>query len=283
MGASFLAIVGLGGGYLIVQEVFKNTRDYDKYHVEKEDFTEVYNRYQEMSKDQYYSSFTPIELVNIGLLNLTYSENVYSVVKGAVNVMGTEQTIRASMVKNGDKYFEENISRSKWMKTAIRFYQEGNKISWYKGSSTGTETSDYSKASLTEYTLSQFENKWGRTSLGDPTVYNVYHQCYLDGSVTDNQDGTHTVELKLDPILSVTRYVKQMMMTGGLDTAPIFHEVKLTYVLDEDLILRSFKTYEVYDVHMVIDAKNSKGSLTQNYYYDYRNIPSLSEQANYEE
>ena len=45
--------------------------------------------------------------------------------------------------------------------------------------------------------------------------------------------------------------------------------------------LLKFETYEVYDVHMVIDAKDSVGTLTQEFVYNERAIPEINEPTNY--
>ena len=73
-----------------------------------------------------------------------------------------------------------------------------------------------------------------------------------------------------------------MIETSGLSQAPIFHSVNLEFVVDSELNLLKFITDEVYDVHMVIDAKDSHASLTQTFTYSQKNIPSIDEDAIYE-
>ena len=286
VGLSFAGIIivlaGAAGGFLLGQETFKQVRDYSKYKIDDEDFSEVYNRYEKMSPSKYYSSFSDVELVNIGLINITKCEHLYSISQGLVKAAGVNQTIRAATIRDGDKYFEENIAASSFVKAANRFYQEGETTSWYKGKYVSLTTGNYTNPTETNYTLDEFAKTWGRT-LDDPCIYNITNQTYLSGTMTKDTDGNHVVELDLEPILSVIRYVEQMKMTGGLSTPPIFHSVKLTFVLDENVRIVSFTTNEVYDVHKIIDAKNSKGSLTQKFYYSPREIPSLEEQVNYEE
>lgn len=281
--ASLLFVIaGAACGFLLGQEKFKQVRDYSKYTVEEEDFSVTYQKYKNTQPNKYYSSFTDVELVNIGLINLTKCEHFYSLSTGTVNAAGVKQTIRSATIRDGDQYFEENMASSSFVKAANRFYQDSDEsVKWYKGDYVNITTGKYSEKSIKNYTLDEYENAWGRT-LNDPCIYNVNNQCYLDGTKTKNDDGTYTIVLNLEPILSVIRYVKQMQLTGGLSTPPIFHEVKLTFVLDENVNIVSFTTYEVYDVHKVIDAKNSKGTLTQTFYYSSREIPSIEENVNYE-
>ena len=104
----------------------------------------------------------------------------------------------------------------------------------------------------------------------------------LNSEIKDNADGTKTIALDLDPTLSVIRYVKQMKMTGGLSQEPIFHSVHLDLTVDEQLKLYEFFSDEYYDVHMIIDAKNSNGKLSQKFKYETKEIPTPDVDINYE-
>lgn len=244
----------------------------------KEDYTEVYQDFQIGKKK--ISEYSDVEIANIALLKLNDVDNFYALTDGTVIAAGVTQNIRSTYIKNQESYFEESITESSFVKGANRFYQTED-VDWHKGKYVNGTTGDYSKAALTEYTKDDFEEEWGRT-LSRACIYIVNDKTYLDGSTTDNGDGTYTVDVNLDPKLSVLRYVKQMVMTGGLSQKPVFHEVKLKFVVDSDAKLLKFMTYEVYDVHMVIDAKNSKGSITQEYFYSERTIPGINEPTNYE-
>lgn len=244
----------------------------------KEDYTEVYQDFQKGKKK--ISEYSDVEIANIALLKLNDVDNFYALTDGTVIAAGVTQNIRSTYIKNQESYFEESITESSFVKGANRFYQTED-VDWHKGKYINGTTGDYSKAALTEYTKDDFEEEWGRT-LSRACIYIVNDKTYLDGSTTDNGDGTYTVDVNLDPKLSVLRYVKQMVMTGGLSQKPVFHEVKLKFVVDSDAKLLKFETYEIYDVHMVIDAKNSKGSLTQEYFYSERTIPGINEPTNYE-
>ena len=192
---------------------------------------------------------------------------------------GVNQSIHSTYIKNHNSYFEESITESAFVKGANRFY-ESDDINWHKGKYINGTTGDYSKATPKEYTKADFEEEWGRT-ISRACVYILNDKTRKDGSVSENGDGTYTVDLNLDPQLSVLRYVKQMVMTGGLSQKPIFHQVKLKFVIDDNANLLKFMTDEIYDVHMVIDAKNSKGALTQEFFYNERSIPGINEPSNY--
>ena len=242
-----------------------------------EDYTEVYEKFKKGKSK--ISDFTDIELANISLLKLNDTESFYALTTGSVVAAGVNQSIHSTYIKNHNSYFEESITESAFVKGANRFY-ESEDINWHKGKYVNGTTGDYSKATPKEYTKADFEEEWGRT-ISRACVYILNDKTRKDGSVSENGDGTYTVDLNLDPQLSVLRYVKQMVMTGGLSQKPIFHQVKLKFVIDNNANLLKFMTDEIYDVHMVIDAKNSKGAITQEFFYSERSIPGINEASNY--
>lgn len=280
LGASVIA-VGIVMGVLVGRNVFK----YDAYagidvNDAETDYNEVYERFKNTNPNNYFNEFNNVELINISLLKLNDYENFYSITEGSVEAAGVKQTIHGTTIKDGNSYFEESISASSFVKSANRFYQSDESATWYKGKYVDINTGDYSSPKETNYTIDEFNETWGK-SLTRACIYIVSDKSTLSSAITDNGNGTYQIDVDLDPTLSVLRYVKQMIMTGGLSEAPVFHSVKLSFTVDKDVNLLTFKTDEVYDVHMVIDAKNSKGSLTQQFKYENRNIPELSEATNY--
>ena len=242
-----------------------------------EDYTEVYEKFKKGKSK--ITDFRDIELANISLLKLNDTESFYALTTGSVVAAGVNQSIHSTYIKNHNSYFEESITESAFVKGANRFY-ESEDINWHKGKYVNGTTGDYSKATPKEYTKADFEEEWGRT-ISRACVYILNDKTRKDGNISENGDGTYTIDLNLDPQLSVLRYVKQMVMTGGLSQKPIFHQVKLKFVIDSNANLLKFMTDEVYDVHMVIDAKNSKGAITQEFFYNERTIPGINEASNY--
>lgn len=276
------AVVALGvvAGILLGQNVFK----IDAYKglnadVIEQDYSETYKEFQKAAPSSYTTKFTPVELVNISLLKLSDYENFYTLTQGQVIAAGVKQTIRSTTIKDGNQYFEESLSASSFVKSANRFYQNENDVTWYKGKYVDLENGSYGSAKQTKYSLNEYEEVWGKL-LSQPCIYIISDKTCLGSELTESKDG-YTINLDLHPTYSVLRYVKQMVMTGGLSESPVFHSVKLIFELDKDMNLVTFKTDEVYDVHMVIDAKNSKASLTQNYYYQERRIPTITEPTSY--
>lgn len=270
---------GIIGGILLGQAHYK-VDAYGNLDANKlvEDYTEVYESFKKGKTK--IEDLRDVELANVALLKLHDNDCFFSLTTGKVVAAGVTQNIHSTYIKNQSSYFEESITESSFVKGANRFY-ETDGIDWHKGKFVNGTTGDYSKNNLKEYTKEEFEEEWGRT-ISRTCVYILNGKTRKDGAVSSNGDGTYTVDLDLDPQLSVLRYVKQMVMTGGLSEKPIFHQVKLKFVVDDKANLLKFVTDEVYDVHMVIDAKNSKGSLTQEFFYNERTIPNIDEPTNYE-
>ena len=283
---SIIGVVGITvsavAGVLIGRNLFKR----DAYagmdvNAAEVDYNEVYARFKTSNASSYFQDFSSVELANIALLKCNDVQNFYTITNGSVEAAGVKQTIHGTTIRDGNSYFEESISYSSFVKSTNRFYQDDAGVKWYKGKYVDLNSGDYSSPKTTDYTIDEFDNTWGK-SLKRACIYIVSNKSCLDSNLTDNGDGTYNIGLNLDPTLSVLRYVKQMVMTGGLSEAPVFHSVKLTFTVDKDVNLLTFKTDEVYDVHMVIDAKNSKGSLTQEFKYEKRDIPALTDATNYE-
>ena len=281
-GAVVLAL-GIAAGVLVGQNTFKQTMDYSQFNTGEieVDYSKRYEDFKKSNPDKYFKDFTPTELANIALLKLGEIDNFYSQKEGTVIAAGVEQTINAFTIKNGNSYFEENISASSFVKAAHRFYQEGENVNWYKGKYVSPTKGNYTDSSKTEYSLEGFEETWGGTK-DRGSIYIISEQTVLNSEIKDNADGTKTIALDLDPTLSVIRYVKQMKMTGGLSQEPIFHSVHLDLTVDEQLKLYEFFSDEYYDVHMIIDAKNSNGKLSQKFKYETKEIPTPDVDINYE-
>ena len=113
------------------------------------------------------------------------------------------------------------------------------------------------------------------------SIYIISSKTVTNGDVKETGDG-YEVTIELDTSNSVVRYVKQMMQTSNLSKPPVFHDVKLTYTLDKDLNLLKSVSDESYDVYM-FGKHNSKGHVVDTYIYeDGTKIPSLTEDALYE-
>ena len=279
---TLLVAVGIAGGMIIGQEVFASNIDYGAIDVSsiEDDQIALMKKYERTSSSAYKSTFKPYEFVNISLNKLGEYQSIHKVTTGAVVAAGVTQDIRSNFVKEGDNYFMENLSQSSMVKVAWRFYQDKDSVEAYKGSLNNIESAKWKKDSKEDYNLTDYEETWGKT-LDKGSIYIISSKTVTSGDVKETDDG-YEVTIELDTSNSVVRYVKQMMQTSNLSKPPVFHDVKLTYTLDKDLNLLKSVSDESYDVYM-FGKHNSKGHVVDTYIYeDGTKIPSLTEDALYE-
>ena len=76
-----------------------------------------------------------------------------------------------------------------------------------------------------------------------------------------------------------------MVNVSDLATPPVFHEVKITYLIDQQMNLLERNINEVYDVSSFgVVSKNTNGLLTETISYDGDySFPSLTESFSYKD
>ena len=128
---SYLMILGIasaagaGTGVVLkrtlgpVDEVYPPGFSVEEY---KDDTNDLYDRY--VNKGESITKFSNSDLVNIALEKYKRCNNSYSYGIGTAHTI-IEQTIRSAQIKNGDNYFEEQISYSNMVAVANRSIQEG--------------------------------------------------------------------------------------------------------------------------------------------------------------
>ncbi len=281
IGAGVIAL-GAAGGILAGSYFWKAPNPYASLDIDtvEVDYAEVYEKFKQTTPEKALTEFSDVELVNIAYLQLQDIDNFYSISTGSVKAAGVTQSILSTLIKNDQNYFEENLTESMFVKGANRFYQDETNVKWYKGKySSGT--GNYSKAKIKDYTIDEFDEEWGKT-LNHPLPYIVTNKTCMSHTRTNNSDGSITFTLELDPTYSVLKYVKTMVMNGGLEDPPVFHSINMSLTIDKNIYIQKYENDEIYDVHMVIDAKNSHATLIQNFHYEERAIPNFDEQTNYD-
>ena len=128
--------VGVGGGILMKKRFGPVETDYTGFDPElyRTDSKALLREYEQNPS----KSFTPSELVNIGLEKYRNCENSYSIGVGQAETV-VNQTIRSAQIKNGSKYFEEQISRSSMVSLANRLETttDSSETTVYKGKQYG--------------------------------------------------------------------------------------------------------------------------------------------------
>lgn len=288
LGGLFIG-AGVSAGNFIADTFHFDSTNYDELNLNdfEDDTTRLHRDYMSKNSDKTLEELTsiykPYELVNLAEKNAEHRSNLLTIGEGEViAAMGVKQTIYAAQIRIDDDYFMENLSKSRFVSVAKRFYQAKNNVDSYVGELTSEKTASWEKEVKEVLTLAEHEDKWGK-DLSRGSIYIVSSKTVLNDEYK-LVDGKLEVTLELDPLYSVMRYIKQMVHVSDLSVPPTFHDVKVTYVIDENLQLLSRDIYETYDVTSFgIVSKNTKGHLKETLFYnESHNIPTLDENISYE-
>lgn len=247
----------------------------------------LYKKYESekgKSATELSKTYSGTELVMIAENNISKHESAQTVGVGIVNAaMGVKQSVYSAVIKSGNDYFMENLSKSSFVQVAKRFYQSGSKdeVNTYQGELVDEKHANWKTSPIETLTKAEHDEKWGK-DLSRSSIYIISSKTVLSNKV--ESDGNNLkISLSLDPVYSVIRYVKQMVNVSDLAQPPVFHSVDITYTIDQDMKLLSREINEVYDVASFgVVSKNTKGYLLETIYYDgsYK-IPSLNENFTY--
>ena len=228
-------------------------------------------------------AFSDAEVVNVSQEKFKRCENCYSFSVGNANTIVT-QTIRNAQVKNGEEYYEDQISYSSMVALAKRSYQHGKDgpIDVHDGTPTDSEKANYPSSPTQTYEKQAYKDFLGKT-LDEMFIYVISDQTVLDSTRSTSGDNV-TIKLNLNPNLSTFYYKTQMLNLSGLSNLPPFTEVKLTYTLSKDLVLKHISVDETFTATkegIPVPAKTQ--NIIDMYYYadEYYKIPSPSEQFDF--
>ena len=228
-------------------------------------------------------SFADSEVVNIVLEKYRTQEYCYSIGIGNAYTIIT-QTIRNAQIKNGDEYFEEQISYSNMVNVAKRSLQSGvgGDVKLYNGNASAPEKASYPNSPSSTYTASKYKNYLGKT-LDEMYIYIISEKTTLESSRNIKGDEV-TIKLELNPNLSTFYYKTQMKNISGLSNLPPFSEVKLTYTFSKDLDLKHLSVDETYTATKEgIPVPAETHNIIEYYYHpgEVKDIPSSSESIDY--
>ena len=269
--------VGITSGVILKKKLGPVETDYAGFDPEalKMDSSALVEEYSKnKNKD-----FTPAELVNIGLEKYRQCENSYSIGIGLADTI-VKQTIRNFQIKNGNQYFEEQISKSSMVSLANRALQvTDEQVKTYKGKAKDTEVSEYTNSS-TDYSSDKYKEMYGKT-MPEMFIYLVSNETILSNEIS-KKDGRVRVEIELDPEVATYFYKTQMVTISNLSALPTFEYVRQTYTFDDDMNLLHCYINEKYKATMSGVTATIVNSL--DYYYhanEYLKIPEIGENLNY--
>lgn len=272
--------IGITAGVVLKKKLGPVETDYTGFNPEafKMDGKALVKEYEKNKS----KNFTPAELVNIGLEKYRSCENSYSIGVGLADTI-VKQTIRNFQIRNGNNYFEEQISKSSMVSLANRAIQKNDdKVQVYKGKAKDTELSEYTD-NATGYSVDDFKDAWGKT-LQDVFIYLISNETVIDqGTSVTKKDGKIKVQLELDAEIASYYYKHQMKTLSNLSALPTFEYVRQTYILDANNMMLLHSTFdEKYQASMSGITATIVNHL--DYYYhtnEYLKIPEINENLNY--
>lgn len=283
------AVAGAGVGVVLKRTIGPIDEMYPPGFDPKEfspNITEIMDKYNGLSDKSFngVKSWPDSDVVNVVLEKYRNLDNCYSIGIGNAYTIIT-QTIRNAQIKNGDTYFEEQISYSDMVNVAKRSIQKGadGKIELYNGKSSGPEKATYPNSPSATYTPKKYKNYLGKT-LDEMFIYIISEKTTLDSTRTTVGDEVK-IALDLNPNLSTYYYKTQMKNISGLSNLPPFSEVKLTYTFSKDkLMLKHLSVDETFTATkegIPVPAKTQNKIETYYYPNEFKQIPSSSEMVDY--
>ncbi|MDY6276788.1 MAG: hypothetical protein SPL75_04905, partial [Bacilli bacterium] len=113
-------------------------------------------------------------------------------------------------------------------------------------------------------------------------IYVISDKTTIDSSRTTRGDDV-VIKMNLNPNLSTFYYKTQMLNLSGLSNLPPFEEVKLTYTLSKDLVLKHLSIDETFTATKEGIPVPAKTNDILEYYYHVgeMKIPSWNEEFDF--
>ena len=247
----------------------------------------VLTKYEACKADgtPYEEGLTSYELVNLAYYNYANMENSRSFTIGTANAAIVEQSIRGCSIREGNKFFEESLSKSNMVGVAARMYQkEDGSVDLHRGEVQNATTATWGNEHY-EYTNEEFIGDFGKTP-STPLIYIVSKKTVIKESdkVEKSSDGYH-ISMSLNTKKAVINYVKQMKSISNLADYPAFSSLDISFDIDNDLMIKEMHVNESY--YALKEANlgaDTSGDVTV--YYEVNGgfkIPSLNEAVTYPE
>ena len=281
--------LGVGAGIIFSKFFVAKTTDYSGLDANSLyiNMDTVLAKYQDATK-----SNTPVEealasyeIVNLAYHNYAQYENSKSTTIGSAVAAIVDQSIRGCSIREGDKYFEESLSKSNMVGVASRMYQNpDDNIELHIGNPIDATTATWGNEHY-EYTYEEFTEEFGKTP-STPLIYIVSKKTVIaDSDTIEKNDDGYVISMSLNPKKSVINYVKQMKSISNLYDYPAFTEVNLTFHISNDLVI---KRMDINESYYALKEANLGADTTANVkvYYevdgDFK-IPTLDEAIEYPE
>ena len=270
--------LGAGGGIILKKKLGPVETDYSGFDSTsfQADSKALLKEYEKNPNQD----FTAAELVNIGLEKYRQCENSYSIGVGTASTI-VNQSIRNFQIRNGDNYYEEQISKSNMVSLANRVIANEDSATVYKGKAKEIEVPEYKDGPQT-MNPDDFKSAWGKT-LDEIFIYIISNDTVdTNKSVSEKKDGKIYISLELDPEIASYNYKIQMKSLSDLSALPTFEYLRQTYIFDSDMTILHSTTDEKYVATM--SGINATIVNHLDYYYhpnEFLKIPEINEILDY--
>ena len=222
------------------------------------------------------SSFKNYEIFEIAEYRMFSHGNFFVAGTGKVETIASQKISSSKGYENG-VYFKESLSAGVKNVGERVYYKEGENATVYGASKINKSemTATYKSAEQKTYDeICEINgvpiDKFVGYIVSSKTVLN--QGAPVTKITLDDGSNGYKFEIQLEPILSVLNYVKQMKHISDLASFPVFKDITLTVVVDDQFRFRQIDTLENYTVnYMGIDA-SCKGTLCEIFNYGGENL-----------
>ena len=286
-------VLGIAAGIVINKFILVETTNLDDINMDDariDETEEAMKKYNALNKNgtvqvsDYTVHFNAAEMFAVAYARYSSYENSYSLTVGSTDASGIDQSIRAALIRNGDSYFEESLSKSSMVSLANRMYLDPDAtLRFYEGKAV-TETAGEYKPEHKLFTSEEYASIFGKTP-ARPSIYIVNSKTILEGTDKVNKTSTgYTISVSLDTKTGVYDYMKQMKNISNLSGYPSFKYCNLTLYTDKDLLPTKLHVEEKYTAKLGIFGSTCAAKLDISYAVNTGNlIPDLSTPIEYPE
>ncbi len=281
------AVAGVSTGIILKKTIGPIDETYPPGFDPKEfspDVDAIWKKYEALSDKSIngVKSFSDADVMNVAFEKFRRMPYCYFYSIGDAKTIVT-QTVRNAFIKNGDEYYEDQISFSSMVALAKRSYQHGKdgKVDVHDGTPRDSEHATYPQTPTKTFEKEEYKEYLGKT-LDEMFIYVISDKTTIDSSRTTRGDDV-VIKMNLNPNLSTFYYKTQMLNLSGLSNLPPFDEVKLTYTLSKDLVLKHLSIDETFTATKEGIPVPAKTNNVLEYYYHVgeMKIPSWNEEFDF--
>lgn len=232
------------------------------------------------SKQNYYEIFSPLEMVQVALLNLETDDYIAECFGKTKPSSFPKQDITSIKARFGETAYFENISYGT-KKIGRRYFENEEKIIWYeknalflKGNDAIYDTPIYLatyKDGKKEMTSAEYEETFGNP-LKAASDYIISSYTLEENYVPQKEEKDEKIIVNLNlSDEACMKYKKKIKATESMvSKVNLFEFVHLTFTLSKDLKMQEIYVEEKYNMQIGLLDVTATADLRSIYYYDVK-------------